>query len=302
MSDIKNYFKLKLLDIKFVSETRADITAGRYFADVDTFLQSTPQFVLDLNHMRIMQNEEFFLNKLECYNKIIPEVDGFFLKGLNTYKYTSIYIGARKLAYQIDDLEKQFHMLDMKTRNAMILKLCVEINEIFNAIKRVYSPKDEKKDLLAEFSADKERPWEQVPLSQILKDFAKDEMTRKRQIIVVDDMPVVLNTIIGILKKHYEVFAFTKGEQALKFLKGKIPDLFLLDIEMPEMNGYELFKEIRKIEELRDAPIIIMTGNATSEYIETAINFGISDFIIKPVDEHILLKKIWNNIDRKKLF
>jgi CheY-like chemotaxis protein len=76
----------------------------------------------------------------------------------------------------------------------------------------------------------------------------------------------------------------------MKYLEKHHPDLFLLDIEMPEMNGYELAARIRKNGE--KAKIVFLTGNAKKENVMKAVEAGAADFIVKPVSKEGVLAKI----------
>ncbi|MCL2638481.1 MAG: response regulator [Oscillospiraceae bacterium] len=127
------------------------------------------------------------------------------------------------------------------------------------------------------------------------------KQVKKPKILAVDDVSVVLNAITSALEAHYEVFCLTKAEQVERFLKNtdNVPDLFILDIEMPDMNGFDLIKEIREFEEHKETPIIILTGNATVRNFHVAFKQGVMDFIAKPVDSKVLLEKVNAQIKRK---
>jgi CheY-like chemotaxis protein len=75
------------------------------------------------------------------------------------------------------------------------------------------------------------------------------------------------------------------------------PDLILLDIEMPEMDGFELARRIRADSKYADTPILFLTGNASRENIEKGISIGISDFIVKPSNHVNLLVKARKYMD-----
>jgi CheY-like chemotaxis protein len=112
-----------------------------------------------------------------------------------------------------------------------------------------------------------------------------------KRILAVDDTAFFL----VILKKklqntRYKVNCVTSGREALKFLEKHKADIFLLDIEMPGMNGFELAAKIR--EKGHKEPIIFLTGNARKEYFAMAMKAGANDFIIKPINREILLTKI----------
>ena len=113
----------------------------------------------------------------------------------------------------------------------------------------------------------------------------------EKTILAVDDAMISLN----LLKKNlqglpYKLICVNSGKDALVYLKRHQPDLFILDIEMPKMNGYELAEKIR--EERHEAPIIFLTGNCTKECVIKAIQSGASDFIVKPIDRKNLTDKI----------
>ncbi len=114
----------------------------------------------------------------------------------------------------------------------------------------------------------------------------------RKKILAVDDMPDILLTIKSILKIKYEVFAATNHMTALQVLAHKDPDLVLLDIEMPDKNGFDILQLIRKIRGYERTPIIFLTSNVTQGNIRRAQAVGGTDFIRKPVDAQILLSKI----------
>ena len=121
----------------------------------------------------------------------------------------------------------------------------------------------------------------------------EDEKTDvpKRCILAVDDVPFFLKTLEKALEhSRYELVAVTSGEAALRYLQNRRPDLFILDIEMPAMNGYELAQKLR--EAGHTAPILFLTGNAQQEYVLRAIEAGAADFVLKPINRDYLLARI----------
>jgi CheY-like chemotaxis protein len=111
------------------------------------------------------------------------------------------------------------------------------------------------------------------------------------RILAVDDTPFFLSILKKILSdSKYTLTCVSSGRDALKYLEVYQPDIFLLDIEMPGMDGYELAAKIKEIG--RDAPIVFLTGNAKKEYLAKAVKMGAADFIIKPINKDILIRKI----------
>ena len=114
---------------------------------------------------------------------------------------------------------------------------------------------------------------------------------RALRILAVDDTAFFLH----MLKKHFAgtqhiLTCVNAGKQALRFLEDKAVDLFLLDIDMPEMDGYELAKKIRALGHKQ--PIIFLTSHAGKTAVIKAIEAGGNDFVVKPCNRDQLLKKI----------
>ena len=128
-------------------------------------------------------------------------------------------------------------------------------------------------------------PSKQTPAVKV------DQPTVEKTILAVDDTPFFLTTLRKILQDtEYKLICVTSGSDALKFLEKHHPDLLLLDIEMPEMNGYELAAKIRGSGE--KARIIFLTGNAKKDNVVKAVEVGAADFIVKPVNKEGVLAKI----------
>jgi len=111
-------------------------------------------------------------------------------------------------------------------------------------------------------------------------------------VLAVDDMPEILSFVNNAIKDNYKVIPVPSGRAALAALKAHTPDLFILDIEMPEMDGFELAATIRKMPEHAATPIIFLTGNSSRSYITKAMQVGADEFIIKPASHGYLLAKV----------
>jgi len=110
-----------------------------------------------------------------------------------------------------------------------------------------------------------------------------------KKVLAVDDSPEILSFISNILKDHYRIFCVANGKTALKVMEAQNPDLFILDIDMPEMDGYELAGIIRADAGHVQTPIIFLTGNSTREHVLKAIQAGANDFLVKPATREVLL-------------
>ena len=114
---------------------------------------------------------------------------------------------------------------------------------------------------------------------------------RQRSVLAVDDIPVTLNMLkTTLVEAGYKVNCVTSGAAALDFVGKFTPDLFILDIEMPKMNGFELAERLKDVGQL--APIVFLTGNTTRDYLMKAVKIGAVDFIVKPVNSGSIAAKI----------
>lgn len=112
-------------------------------------------------------------------------------------------------------------------------------------------------------------------------------------ILCVDDIPQNLKLLEALLAPAgYKILEAERGEKALKIIQEKTPDLVLLDVMMPDMDGFEVIRKIREDEKLQLLPIILITALTAKEDRVKGINAGCDDFISKPVDKMELLAKI----------
>lgn len=115
----------------------------------------------------------------------------------------------------------------------------------------------------------------------------------RNNILIVDDDLILLKTAEDILSKLYNVSVAKSGEQAVTLLrKGVIPDLILLDIAMPEMDGYVTLDKIKMLPGCQDIPVIFLTGFAESDYEVKGLKAGAVDYIVKPFVKEVLLARV----------
>lgn len=123
---------------------------------------------------------------------------------------------------------------------------------------------------------------------------------KKPTILVVDDMTTTLLLLHDLLKDTYEVKIAKSGTKALEILESPNDiDLILLDIEMPDMNGYDVCKRIKNNETIKNIPIIFITGRTSQEDEEYGLNLGAIDYITKPFNKAIVKLRIKNYLDLK---
>jgi DNA-binding response OmpR family regulator len=120
-------------------------------------------------------------------------------------------------------------------------------------------------------------------------------------ILIVDDNISNLQVLGALLsRKGYEIAVATDAEKALEFLENDYPDLILLDIMMPGIDGYELCIKIKAIEELNEIPILFLTALTDPDDIVKGFEAGAVDYISKPFNNAELLARIKTHIGLKK--
>ncbi len=115
---------------------------------------------------------------------------------------------------------------------------------------------------------------------------------KKPNVLVVDDTPENIDILVGILKEKYKVKIAQSGEEALKLASKKPPDLILLDIMMPKMDGYEVCQELKSIQNTKDVPIIFLSAKTEMEDIVKGFDLGAVDYLTKPFNPTELLARV----------
>jgi CheY-like chemotaxis protein len=117
-------------------------------------------------------------------------------------------------------------------------------------------------------------------------------MIEKKKILVADDTEWNRDLIVQLLEENYTVLQAADGAEAVKKAEQDRPDLILMDLGMPVMDGWEATRRIKANESLRSIPVIAVTSHAmVGDEIE-ARNAGCDDYLPKPIDEDELMKKI----------
>ncbi|MGF1546900.1 MAG: Hpt domain-containing protein [Thiotrichales bacterium] len=133
-----------------------------------------------------------------------------------------------------------------------------------------------------------EESWTAAPV----KSTPAQEITRPT-VMVVDDSITIRKVTARMLERHnYEVVTAKDGIDAMAQLQERRPDILLLDIEMPRMDGFELATHIRGNDELKDIPIVMITSRTGKKHRDRALELGIDQFLGKPYQDQILIETI----------
>ncbi|MCL2192922.1 MAG: response regulator [Treponema sp.] len=120
----------------------------------------------------------------------------------------------------------------------------------------------------------------------------------KKRILVVDDDEAQLGFVKAILKSDYEVVSVTSGNDAFERLsQGFVPNLILLDVLMPELDGFDTYGKIQAMDPLRNVPVIFLTAVNSPDEIQRALKFGAIDYITKPYAMENFKNRIKNAIE-----
>ncbi|MEI7796406.1 MAG: two-component system response regulator, partial [Methylococcaceae bacterium] len=124
----------------------------------------------------------------------------------------------------------------------------------------------------------------------------------KATILVVDDTPDNLMLISTLLKKFYKVKVANSGEKALKIVESEFPpDLILLDIMMPEMDGYEVCQRLKANDKTKDIPVIFLTSKSDANHETKGFELGAVDYITKPITLQVVLARVKTHLDMEKM-
>lgn len=119
---------------------------------------------------------------------------------------------------------------------------------------------------------------------------------KRATILTVDDTVTNIEVVKGVLSDEYLVQAALSGEVALKIISKRKPDLILLDVMMPEMDGYEVCKRLKESEDTRDIPVIFLTAKSQEEDETKGLSLGAVDYITKPISPPILKERVKNHL------
>ncbi len=154
-------------------------------------------------------------------------------------------------------------------------------------LKWIYQGKSELQD-----TAEKGRNRVQTELPQ-----KESTAEKKSTVLIVDDQPINIQVLANIIKETYAIQAATNGVKALEIASGKNPpDVILLDIIMPEMDGYEVCRRLKADKQTRDIPVIFVTTKDSAEDVEYGFSLGAVDYISRPFLPTVIQVRVKNQM------
>ena len=120
---------------------------------------------------------------------------------------------------------------------------------------------------------------------------------KKQTVLIVDDLCINVLALTRILESEWLVKSATDGASALRMVQeNPVPDIILLDVKMPDMDGYEVCRRLKKSEETRDIPVIFITASESQEDEAYGLELGAADYIVKPINATIVQARVRNHI------
>ncbi|MFT7243923.1 MAG: DNA-binding response OmpR family regulator [Candidatus Azotimanducaceae bacterium] len=130
-------------------------------------------------------------------------------------------------------------------------------------------------------------------------------MSKETTILLVDDTPENLDILVDLLRNDYKIKAAPNGQKALDIALQDPPDLILLDIMMPVMDGYETFAKLKQADQTKNIPVVFITAKTEAQDVIKGLKMGAADYVTKPFNPPELLARVINLIDiskRQKMF
>jgi len=121
-----------------------------------------------------------------------------------------------------------------------------------------------------------------------------DEKSTRKKIIIVDDSVSYLSVVRTLLKPFYDTYPVPSGKKLFMIMEKFIPDLILLDIAMPEMDGFEIIKIMKESSRYKNIPVVFITAQDDEDSAVKGLNYGAVDYVTKPFHGPLLLQRISN--------
>lgn len=130
-----------------------------------------------------------------------------------------------------------------------------------------------------------------------MNESTKSATAQRSKVLIVDDDPnmvhVLARTLLDMAQLHFSV----RGADALKKLEDHIPDVMLIDVDMPDLNGYEVMERMRSNPDLRNTRVIMVTSHNDESYRKRAMDLGAVDFFVKPINGPMVRKSVEHFLD-----
>ena len=121
---------------------------------------------------------------------------------------------------------------------------------------------------------------------------------KKHSILIVDDERSNISLLHKVLSPDYSIYAASDGQEAVETAEEFLPDVILLDIIMPDMDGYDVISVLKSSETTRNIPVVFITGLDSTDSMEKGLALGAVDYIPKPFDVNTVKKIVGNQMGK----
>lgn len=217
---------------------------------------------------------------------MMPGVDGFDV--LEKMRGTDATAGVPVLILTAKDLTPEdYRKLKADNIQQLIQKGDVDLDELLSKIKKMFKPGPGiRQEPLVKKGKNEQHRGKKYAVPQ------RKVSGGRPKILVVEDHPDNMMTIKAVLKDQYEILEAVDGEEGLKKTLGELPDLVVLDMALPKMDGFTVVRKIKENKKAGHIPVIALTARAMKGDKEKIIEAGCDDYISKPADPDGMLQKI----------
>lgn len=226
---------------------------------------------------RCMDDEEFYLDILDAFveENLLDELKGFYLENnwnkyrikSHTLKSSSAYIGAEELSAFAKRMEQAAKEMDDEYINRNHYRFMGYYEELLRAIDKVL--------------AFREKGGERTAQMALFK------------ALVVDDSKLDRMAVRDAISSQFQVECVSSGAQMFGLLeRGFVPDIILLDLNMPEMDGHEALQKLKKDERFMDIPVAVMTSDSRKDSELQAFREGAVEYLLKPLQPEIAMARV----------
>ena len=113
-----------------------------------------------------------------------------------------------------------------------------------------------------------------------------------KKVLIVEDVDFNRDLVVQLLEDDYQMIEAVNGQEGLEIAEQERPDLILMDLSLPVMDGWEATRRLKANDDLRSIPVIARTAHAMKGDEEKALEAGCQDYVVKPLDEEELMEKI----------
>jgi CheY-like chemotaxis protein len=114
----------------------------------------------------------------------------------------------------------------------------------------------------------------------------------KKRVLVIEDVETNIDLLVQLLEDKYEILTATDGESGIAMAEREMPDLILMDLSLPVIDGWEATRRIKANHELANIPVIALTGRTMYGDEKRAMTSGCDDWLVKPIDEDLLFETL----------